>query len=232
VSSTRLVVVVGMLAIGAPRAALAQSSPAEQQPGGRMGAAVQAVLRVGGGAVVGGFLGYFVSQVRRSDWERLPAAERNRSRQQYTLAGASIGAITGFFLRPHTQPALGVPTPLPVSPRVGRQRLLASELRRSLATNALEAVQMERPEWIRRTAGDADTVTSLSVFVDNERIGEMVVLQDIAIPELSELRYYDADDARRRWGAVHRGGAIEVVPLRAAPATGTVTGSALSPSPR
>jgi len=45
----------------------------------------------------------------------------------------------------------------------------------------------------------------------------------IAIPEIAELRYYDARDARRRWGVNHKYGAIEVVPAEASAAVSVGT---------
>jgi hypothetical protein len=61
---------------------------------------------------------------------------------------------------------------------------------------------------------------SLVVYVGDEKVGAVETLRDIAIPEIAELRYYDARDARRRWGVNHKYGAIEVVPAEASAAVG------------
>src|SRR5258705_11243048 len=108
----------------------------------------------------------------------------------------------------------------------GRLLLASGELRRSIATNALEAIEMGRPEWIQQQRKDEASrgsapangpVESLSlvVYVGDEKVGAFETLRDIAIPEISELRFYDARDARRRWGTNHKYGAIEVVPAQA-----------------
>jgi hypothetical protein len=113
-----------------------------------------------------------------------------------------------------------------VPARTGRLLLATSELRRSIATNALEAVEMGRPEWIqqqrrdeaKRGSAPADAPVesvSLVVYVGDEKVGAIETLRDIAIPEISELRFYDSRDARRRWGTNHKYGAIEVVPAAA-----------------
>ena len=57
---------------------------------------------------------------------------------------------------------------------------------------------------------------SLVVYVGDEKVGAIETLRDIAIPEVAELRFYDARDARRRWGIDHKYGAIEVVPAASA----------------
>ena len=54
------------------------------------------------------------------------------------------------------------------------------------------------------------------VYVGDEKVGAIETLRDIAIPEVAELRFYDARDARRRWGTEHKYGAIEVVPASTA----------------
>jgi hypothetical protein len=119
-----------------------------------------------------------------------------------------------------------LPQPFNVPARTGRQLLASSELRRSIATNALEAVELGRPEWIQQqrrdevargsaTANGPVESLSLVVYVGDERVGAIETLRDIAIPEISELRFYDVRDARRRWGVNLKYGAIEVVPAEA-----------------
>ena len=84
-------------------------------------------------------------------------------------------------------------------------------------------VKLDRPEWIKDLHDDAarnarsDTTRALEsrsvvVYVGDERVGSIESLRDISIPEIVELRFYDARDAGRRWGGEYRYGAIEVVP--------------------
>ncbi|HEV7993435.1 MAG TPA: hypothetical protein VGP25_16535 [Gemmatimonadaceae bacterium] len=190
----------------------------------------RAVVGVGSGALVGGWLGYFGAQVGRSDWDKVPTGEKTSLRQSYTVAGVGVGALLGYFMRPKAHARGGLPQPMNIPARTGRQLLASSELRRSIATNALEAVELDRPEWIKQqrddeakhgTAPRTGPVESISlvVYVGEERVGGIETLRDIAIPELAELRLYDARDARRRWGVEHRYGAIEVVPASSASAS-------------
>ena len=191
-----------------------------------VGRVFRTAVGVGVGAAVGGWLGYFGAQVANSDWERISPTEKTELRQSYTKVGIGVGAVAGYFLRP--KPRVNrLPQPFNVPARTGRLLLASAELRRSIATNALEAVEMGRPEWTKqqredeaKRGGQPSTLPveaiSLVVYVGDEKVGAIETLRDIAIPEVSELRFYDARDARRRWGIDHKYGAIEVVPASTA----------------
>ena len=206
-------------------APLAPASAAADDDGGPSTPArvLRAVVGVGVGAAVGGWLGYFGAQVANSDWDRISPAEKTTLRQGYTRAGVGVGGLVGYFLRPKGRTVSRLPQPLNVPPRTGRLLLASSELRRSIATNVLEAVELGRPEWTKqqrndeaKRGGQPSTLPvesiSLVVYVGDEKVGAVETLRDIAIPEVAELRFYDARDARRRWGIDHKYGAIEVVP--------------------
>jgi hypothetical protein len=193
------------------------------------GRILRAVVGVGVGGAVGGWLGYFGAQVTNSDWARISDERKTSLRQSYTRVGVGVGAIAGYFLRPKPHVSR-LPGLYNIPARTGRLLLARSELRRSIATNALEAVEMGRPEWLQQqrkdeaARGSAPATgpvesTSLVVYVGDEKVGAIETLRDIAIPEISELRFYDAHDARRRWGTQHKYGAIEVVPADASSAT-------------
>ena len=188
---------------------------------------VRSVVGVGVGAAVGGWLGYFGAQVANSDWKRITPTEKTELRQSYTAAGIGIGAVAGYFLRPKGRRASRLPQPINLPPRTGRLLLEVAELRRSIATNVLEAVELGRPEWVKEQREDEAKrgsqpstlpveALSLVVYVGDEKVGAIETLREIAIPEVAELRFYDARDARRRWGIDHKYGAIEVVPATTA----------------
>ena len=201
------------------------SADADDEHQSVAGRILRSAIGVGVGAAVGGWLGYFGAQVTNSDWQRISNAEKTSIRQNYTKVGVGIGAVTGYFLRPRPH-ASKLPGLYNIPARTGRLLLASKELRRSVATNALEAVEMGRPEWIEQQRKDEAAhkgapqngpveSTSLVVYVGDEKVGAIETLRDIAIPEISELRFYDAHDARRRWGTNHKYGAIEVVPADA-----------------
>ena len=192
------------------------------------GRIARSVIGVGVGAAVGGWLGYFGAQVTNSDWAHITDDKKTSLRQSYTVVGVGVGAITGYFLRPKPHVSR-LPGLYNIPARTGRLLLATKELRRSIATNALEAIEMDRPEWIQQQRHDEAArgskpangpveSTSLVVYVGDEKVGAIETLRDIAIPEVSELRFYSPHDARMRWGGSHKYGAIEVVPADASEA--------------
>jgi hypothetical protein len=213
--------------IAPPLAARAPGDPAPVEDEGRssaFGTAFRAVVGVGGGAILGGWLGYFTSQVGRSDWDELPSDRKSSLRRGYAISGAGVGGVVGYFMRPRPAAARrGLPQPGGVPARTGRMIIASGDLRRTIATTVLEAVEMERPEWIaslRQDQAHGDTArtsaptgaSSIVVYVGDVKVGGLESLRDMSIPEVVELRFYDARDARRRWGEDHKYGAIEVVP--------------------
>jgi hypothetical protein len=207
-----------------PIAPDAPARPAVDDEGGSSiaGTVLRAVVGVGAGALVGGWLGYFGAQVFRSDWDKATSEQKTAARQSYTTAGLGLGGLLGYLARPKPHAPSRLPQPFNIPARTGRQLFANAELRRSIATNALEAVELGRPEWIKPQKDDDAKAgaprtgpvesTSLVVYVGEEKVGGIEMLREISIPEVTELRYFDARDARRRWGAEHRYGAIEVVP--------------------
>ena len=221
------------IATGAP---IATAPPAAEEGRSSVaGTVLRAAVGVGVGSLVGGWLGYFGAQVFRSDWDKATSEQKNSARQSYTAAGLGVGGLLGFFARPRPHAPSRLPQPFNIPARTGRQLFANAELRRSIATNVLEAVELGRPEWVKPQRDDAAKQatprtgavesTGLVVYVGDEKVGDIETLKDISIPEVSELRYYDARDAKRRWGVDHRYGAIEVVPV------GTASASAASPVP-
>ena len=209
--------------------ASAPRADASETGGSVLGNGFRTVVGVGAGALVGGWLGYFGAQVANSDWDKVAPSEKTSLRQSYTAVGAGVGAVLGYFLRPKIHGASRLPQPYNVPVRTGRLLIASAELRRSIATNALEAIELDRPEWTRQQHADEAKEGkaphtgpvesySLVVYVGDEKMGALETLSDVAIPEVSELRYYDARDAKRRWGVDHRYGAIEVVPATSATA--------------
>jgi hypothetical protein len=212
-----------------PIAAPSPPAPAARAAEGSSGAGrgILAAIGVAVCAAVGGWIGYFGAQVANSDWARISASDKTSLRQGYTAAGVGLGAIAGYFLRPKGRREDRFPTPFNVPARSGRLLLGSAELRRSIATNVLEAVELARPEWTKQQRedeakhGEAPSTepvekASVVVYVGDEKVGALETLRDVAIPEVAELRFYDARDARRRWGTDHKYGAIEVVPADAA----------------
>ncbi len=179
-----------------------------------------------GGAVLGSFLGYFMSQVVKSDWEGERTGDRADHRRRFAISGAAVGAISGYLIRPRGPRARPEPPAfyVYVAPSA-RHYITIVELRRAVATNALEAVQLLRPEWLtagqfasQSTANGSPSMSpeaGIAVYAVDTRIGGLEALADVSIPEIAELRLYEAREAARRWGSPHPYGAIEIVPSAA-----------------
>lgn len=177
-----------------------------------------------GGVVVGTWLGYFLSQVVKSDWEGTRGGERADHRRRFAFSGAAVGAIGGYLVRPRRRaPGQRDPQgPYFYVPRTPRHYIDRVELWRAPVVNALEAIQVLRPEWLEPTyvathaaTGNAPPAAgddAIAVYVVDTRLNGPDALSEIAIPELEELRFYERADAERRWGRPHPRGAIEVVP--------------------
>jgi hypothetical protein len=177
-----------------------------------------------GGAVVGSFLGYFMSQVVKSDWEGERTGDRADHRRRFTISGAAVGAISGYLIRPR-RPRREPPSFYVYVAPSTRHYITMVELRRAVATSALEAVQLLRPEWLaagqfgsQSTANGSPPVSAevgIAVYAVDTRIGGLEALGDVSIPEVEELRLYEPREAARRWGSPHPYGAIEIVPSAA-----------------
>jgi hypothetical protein len=177
-----------------------------------------------GGAVVGAWLGYFMSQVVKSDWEGMRAGERAGHRRRFTFSGAAVGAVAGYLVRPRPRaPGVRGPRqPYFYVPLSARHYITRGELQRAPVVNALEAIQTLRPEWLESAHTGTHAVTQrapsavgdpgIAVYIVDTRVGGPEALAEISIPEIEELRLYAPDDAERRWGSAHPRGAIEVVP--------------------
>jgi hypothetical protein len=175
------------------------------------------------------WLGYFLSQLVKSDWAGPRAGLRAAHRRRFAFSGAAVGAIGGYLVRarPQATAQRGPQRTYFYVPRSPRHYIARAELWRAPVVNALEAVQTLRPEWLEPTyaitshaasgnaPASADDGAAIAVYVVNTRISGPSALSEIAIPELEELRLYDLREAERHWGTAHPRGAIEVVPVAA-----------------
>jgi glutaredoxin-related protein len=97
------------------------------------------------------------------------------------------------------------------APRQDRNVLTREQLRETGHTNALEAVQALRSNWLRAKGTDSFSApTQVQVYVDNNQLGGVETLRGIATSQITYIRYYDGVTASGRWGLGHGQGVIYV----------------------
>jgi len=92
-----------------------------------------------------------------------------------------------------------------------------SELSRTVASNAFEAIQRLRPQWLRPRGPSSVSQPEGDwpvVYMDNVRAGDVNVLATIALDDIGQIRFISGRDATTRWGTGVTGGVIEIVSLR------------------
>lgn len=106
-----------------------------------------------------------------------------------------------------------------------RNVITLEELGSSSATNAYEAIQRLRPEFLRGRgvvptgAVDPGTRASrgglgavpIAVYLNDNPLGGVEALRTIEISAVEEIRFYNSADATTRWGTGNAAGAIQVI---------------------
>ncbi len=96
-------------------------------------------------------------------------------------------------------------------PRQDRNLLTREQLRETGHSNALEAVEALRSNWLRPKGTDSfSSPTRVQVYIDDNQLGGVETLRGIATSQISYIRYYDGVAASGRWGLGHGQGVIYV----------------------
>ena len=184
-----------------------------------------------GGAVVGAFLGYFASQVVKSDWDADAGSEDN-NRRAFAIGGAALGAVTGYALmrgRPAVTDDDRTPRPAGGS-TYERSMVLRPEIDESGANNVYELLRVRRPHWLTtrgsntlreegRVVGyegqqpivEAPSDARIVVYLDQARLGGIERLAEIPTSSITAVHFLDARAASYRFGTGHDHGAIVVL---------------------
>lgn len=95
--------------------------------------------------------------------------------------------------------------------------ITADEIVRSNATNALEAIERNRPAFLRTRGAmsiqNPNPPTPI-IYVDGMRFGPVNTLSQVPALTIATIEYLNAIDASQRFGLGHEGGAILVVTKR------------------
>jgi hypothetical protein len=92
--------------------------------------------------------------------------------------------------------------------------ITAEEIVEAKATNAYEAVERLRPNWMvarpSRYVSDPTPLVPV-VFLDNTDLGDLNQLWTIVASEILEIRYLDDREAVYRYGTTYNSGIIQVI---------------------
>jgi len=95
-----------------------------------------------------------------------------------------------------------------------RNVILADDIARVGATNALEAIQRLQPRMLAKQRGPSsinfENQTQIAVYLDGTRFGGIETLSLIEATPILEIRFLSASEATFRFGTGNSGGAIVI----------------------
>jgi len=101
-----------------------------------------------------------------------------------------------------------------------RYVITEAELPTSGTETAYDAIQRLRPEFLRarpaqsyslqENGGATGPAPAPALIVNGQRAGELADLRQIAATSLKTVRYYNIEQAKRKFGMQYNGGAIEI----------------------
>ncbi len=99
------------------------------------------------------------------------------------------------------------------TPRRSSNVITAEELASSRAKEALEAIELLRPQWLRtRGVASPASLQALvpAVYLNNQRLPELGNLRNFPAANIEEIRYLNSQDATTLYGTGNAAGAIVV----------------------
>jgi hypothetical protein len=182
-----------------------------------------------GAGLLGAGIGFFASQLAESDWDET-LGDSKADRSPWALVGGGVGFAIGFSFPLSSAGALGPSFPgggdrnvisydeiqEALSGPIGenRENITAAELRRAVVTDALELVNLLRPEWLIQrgvsTFGDPETET-IRVYLDNQELGGIDSLELVQVTVIRSIRFLNGARATALFGAGHTQGVIQVL---------------------
>jgi hypothetical protein len=165
-----------------------------------------------GGAALGAALGFFVSQVDRSDWAETPGRSES-PRVLWSAVGGGVGFALGFAFPLGRRRATPGGT-LPPVVAGDRSVLLREQILGVSADNAWDVIRLLRPEWLNARPptrlGELDEET-VPVYLDDFRYGDIDSLRQLQVHNIDLIRFVPASVATARWGVGHPAGVIQVI---------------------
>ncbi|MFL5608285.1 MAG: hypothetical protein ACJ8AD_17665 [Gemmatimonadaceae bacterium] len=108
------------------------------------------------------------------------------------------------------------------APRGDRNVLTQQELLDQHFSNAYEAVEALRSQWLTARGPDSfKTPSQVWVYQDNVKLGDVQTLRGVAVNSILSIRRLNANEATARWGVGNSAGAIWLQTLSAASPSST-----------
>jgi hypothetical protein len=96
-------------------------------------------------------------------------------------------------------------------PDIDRSVITQDQLHEHRFSNAFEAVEALRGNWLQTHGTDSFTAPSqVWVYLDNTKLGGIESLRSIEVAPIVFIRHYDGLSATARWGLDHGAGVIFV----------------------
>jgi hypothetical protein len=95
------------------------------------------------------------------------------------------------------------------SNRLDRTVITRDQMLQANYTSVYDAVAALRSVWLRPRTAES-VVSTVWVYVDNARVGDVDVLKTMQPRLVNTVRYYDGPSATSRWGVDHAAGVIHV----------------------
>jgi hypothetical protein len=163
-----------------------------------------------GGAVLGAGVGYFASQLVRSDWDEIPG-QSQANRPAWATVGGSLGLAVGFSFPLSFGGGAAIPAPRAIE---SRYLITAEQIHGAVVATAYEAVRLFRPEWLVKRLPDIigqSSSETMRVYLDDFLFGGIDSLREVNALTIEAIRFVPTSVATARWGVGHSYGAIQVL---------------------
>jgi hypothetical protein len=97
--------------------------------------------------------------------------------------------------------------------RGGAMILTRAQLATTNSDNLYDAINKLRPQWLTSrgpTSVTDATPSSVDVYMNGSLLGKAEYLRNLALSDVTEVRYWDAGQASARFGMGHQRGVIEL----------------------
>ncbi|MBV9773247.1 MAG: hypothetical protein JO040_04820 [Gemmatimonadetes bacterium] len=177
----------------------------------------RSLLHTVGGAAVGAWVGFFTSQMFKSDWAKKTDREVAGYRATFAAGGALFGGAGGLAIGRRREQL--VVLPVPAQAKGAREMITVEEIDGSGETTAFDLISSLRPDWLRMRGiqtlneggrfhqGTTQLVVvtpgedPFLVYLDNAKLGGGPgTLREVPVADLGSLQFLTPAEANYKWG--------------------------------